>query len=110
MWPFPFFCIPNYRYGYGANHYCPNENTYKDKLEITNKNLGSSSDHGNQCTPLHRYKINSNNDISNNKNETSNSRPIYNDDLIILALLFFLYNEKVNDTYLFIALIMLLLN
>lgn len=32
------------------------------------------------------------------------------DDLIILGLLFFLYNEKVEDNYLFIVLILLLLN
>ena len=32
------------------------------------------------------------------------------DDLIILGLLFFLYNEKVDDTFLFIILILLLLS
>ena len=52
------------------------------------------------------------NDESNfesNKKTTSNSR-LYNDDLIIIGLLFLLYTEKVNDTYLFIALIMLLMS
>ncbi|MBP3255373.1 MAG: hypothetical protein J6M60_02650 [Clostridia bacterium] len=44
-----------------------------------------------------------------NKETTTNGR-LYNDDLIIIALLFFLYTEKVNDTYLFIALIMLLMS
>lgn len=43
------------------------------------------------------------------KETTINGR-LYNDDIIILALLFFLYTEKVNDTYLFIALFMLLLS
>ncbi len=35
---------------------------------------------------------------------------IYSDDLLLMGLLFFLYNEKVDDQYLFIALILLLLS
>ena len=48
--------------------------------------------------------------IKNNKKETTSTGRLYNDDLIIIGLLFFLYTEKVNDTYLFIALIMLLMS
>lgn len=35
---------------------------------------------------------------------------LYFDDLLILALLFFLYQEEVKDTYLYMALILLLLS
>lgn len=35
---------------------------------------------------------------------------LYFDDILILFLLFFLYNEGVRDYYLFIALILLLIN
>ena len=35
---------------------------------------------------------------------------LYNDDLLILSLLFFLYKENVKDQYLFFALILLLLS
>lgn len=35
---------------------------------------------------------------------------LYFDDLLIIALLFFLYQEDVKDTYLYIALILLLLS
>ena len=34
----------------------------------------------------------------------------YTDDLLILAILFFLYSQKVNDKFLYIALILLLIN
>ena len=35
---------------------------------------------------------------------------LHTDDLIILGLLFFLYQEKTNDIYLYIILLMLLFN
>ena len=33
----------------------------------------------------------------------------YTDDLLILAILFFLYSQKINDKFLYIALILLLI-
>ena len=35
---------------------------------------------------------------------------LYSDDLLLIGLLFFLYQEEVKDTYLYMALIMLLLS
>lgn len=35
---------------------------------------------------------------------------LHSDDVLLMGLLFFLYNEKVDDQYLFIALILLLLS
>ncbi len=34
----------------------------------------------------------------------------YSDDLLIITLLFFLYSQKVNDKFIYIALILLLIN
>lgn len=35
---------------------------------------------------------------------------LYFDDVLLLCIIFFLYNEKVNDPYLFFSLVLLLLN
>lgn len=35
---------------------------------------------------------------------------MHTDDLLILALLFFLYSQRVNDKYLFMALLLLLIS
>lgn len=35
---------------------------------------------------------------------------IYFDDILIICILFFLYNEDVNDPYLFLILVLLLMN
>ena len=65
---------------------------------------------------------NSNNDFNDNFEQNKNisngfeeffeifGLKLYFDDLLIIALLFFLYNEDVKDTYLYIALILLLLS
>lgn len=71
----------------------------------------------------HTYNINtsskSNNTNSNNYVSTPNNEDgffevfglkLHSDDLLIIGLLFFLYQEKVDDTYLYIALILLLLS
>ena len=91
----------------------------------------------NRYIPYNRYRINnvnnSNNIIKDNINEKkdiknntvdyteNNSKEkkdcfeifglkLYSDDILILCLIFFLYNEGVKDTELFIALILLLLS
>ena len=35
---------------------------------------------------------------------------LYTDDLLIIAILFLLYSQKVNDKFIYIALILLLIN
>ena len=101
------FSFQNNKYNYHSTPYVPNDipynyhqfNQYYKKFE----------------------KKDFDNNINTKKEQESNSCSSDNlfdffgiklasDDLIIIALLFFLYNEKVNDTYLFIALIMLLLS
>jgi len=49
------------------------------------------------------------NDFENNYIEIMGIK-LYFDDLLIICLLFFLYNEGVKDKYLFISLILLLLS
>lgn len=98
------------------------------------KNSGSSN--GNLKYSNMNYEKN-NNDFHNNinsshsnfnedtfkidKNENNNSEDyeqffeifgikLYFDDLLILALLFFLYKEEVKDSYLYIVLFLLLFN
>ncbi len=48
-------------------------------------------------------------DFENNYIELMGIR-LYFDDLLLIGLIFFLYNEEVKDTFLFIALILLLLS
>lgn len=49
------------------------------------------------------------NDFENNYIEIMGIK-LYFDDLLLICLIFFLYNEGVKDTYLFISLILLLLS
>ena len=99
--------IPFYRFDHFSTPYVPSQNAYN---------------HHQSNQYYNRPKENAlNNYINTKKEQESNScssdnlfdffgLKLASDDLIIIALLFFLYNEKVNDTYLFIALIMLLLS
>lgn len=60
----------------------------------------------------------SSNDSNINRDFDSNCTPIFNllgisiyfDDVLIVCILFFLYTEKVNDPFLFITLVLLLLS
>lgn len=49
------------------------------------------------------------NDFENNYIEIMGIK-LYFDDILLICLIFFLYNENVKDTYLFISLILLLLS
>ena len=92
---------------YSANAYIPknmSSNFYQNRMNYNNCNNNYNRE-----------------EIITKKEQEYNSRSsndmfdlfgikLATDDLIILALIFFLYNEKVDDIYLFIALILLLLN
>lgn len=49
------------------------------------------------------------NDFENNYIEIMGIK-LYFDDILLICLIFFLYNENVKDTYLFLSLILLLLS
>ena len=102
----PFF-FPNHKYNYSQIPYDPSQNPYTNHQFNHCYNNPKEDD-------LDSY-INTKKEQESNSCSSDNLFDFFglklaSDDLIIIALLFFLYNEKVNDTYLFIALIMLLLS
>ena len=123
MISFPFFRFPysNYRY---YNNYNPYYNK-NDALLVNNSNEDNSenSNTENKYTK-NQYKkksskYNSFGPINLNFSSFNNIEEplleilgikLYLDDIIILGLLFFLYNEGVKDDILFITLILLLLS
>ena len=87
----------------------------------TSSNKPYSSNYFTQNTAFNPSTSIELNNISNEKKSSENtesSEPffeilgikLYFDDIIIICILFFLYNEKVNDEGLFICLILLLLS
>ena len=100
MFNFPFMGYPyNYQYYKNYNNYIKNS---KQKIQKENS-------------------VTNSNKISNTVNQTQESNNeqavfsimginLYLDDLIILGVLFFLYQQKVHDEMLYIILILLLLS
>ena len=100
MFNFPFMGYPyNYQYYKNYNNYIKNS---KEKIQKENS-------------------VTNSNKISNTVNQTQESNKeqavfsimginLYLDDLIILGVLFFLYQQKVHDEMLYIILILLLLS
>lgn len=98
------------------NYYSQNANSssIRNKCYSPNfKNIG-----GNNFYYKNLGDKTSNCNNSNHKNsECSNDSPIFNilglnlffDDVLIICIIFFLYNENVNDPYLFFTLVLLLL-
>ena len=120
MHPYPFFGFPNFRRPY----YYPRPLLHKNVENCTASeekpcfpNVSTKKEQE-KCT----YSSHSTNDttcsINNSKNIIDDSEQCFEifglklhfDDLLIIALLFFLYQEDVKDTYLYIALILLLLS
>lgn len=122
MHPYPFSKFPNFRRPY--YYYYRKQPLHK---EIDSCNLTEEK----PCFPNASSKkgqeklSNSSNTAQNNNCSINNAQNIIDDneqcfeifglklhfdDLLIIALLFFLYQEDVKDTYLYIALILLLLS
>lgn len=122
MHPYPFFGTSYYRRPYPYYSYRrPSHNDSKNfdynegkpcfpsvssKQEQGNFGCSSNSSKNKDCKS---------NNIENSQSETEECFEILGlklhfDDLLIIALLFFLYQEEVKDTYLYIALILLLLS
>ena len=112
MFRFPFYSYPyNYQYYNYYNKY-PNTASYSKQKKDNKENI-IKQEENNRITNLNK--------ISNSINKTSffNSDQalfnilgikLYLDDLIILALLFFLYQENVKDEMLYIILFLLLIS
>ena len=87
------------------NPYFPSntQNVFKENFSVLNKNVENQK----KC-----------NDTNNTNSSSYKSEEIFNilglnlhfDDLLIICLLLFLYNEDVKDNYLYFALILLLLS
>ena len=76
---------------------------------------GSAQNVDNFCKNPQANVDNCNSNVTNNDEDEENFFEIlgiklYSDDILLLCLIFFLYKEGVQDEYLFIALIMLLLS
>ncbi len=104
MYGYPFFSFPRFRkyYSYGYN----NSYSFNGNLPNLPSNYNEKSIH--KVEVQDKYK----------KNEANNDAPLfevfglklYFDDVLIISLIFFLYQEGVQDQYLFTALILLLLS
>lgn len=131
MFGFPNYSFPLYRNYNRYNRYSlntpfitsnirrpfpPINHNYQEKTQeydSSNKNISSTN------LPENSSKIQDSKEkeAKNSKNEKCSDNEfleifgikLYFDDLMIISLLFFLYSEGVNDYYLFITLILLLL-
>lgn len=125
MYNYPFFSFPYFRrYPTNPAMYYNSYSTYQNKKQSLDKNKGRD----NNCNGSKEQQA---------QNKTSNPRSgfsfldsffnqsdrgedenyfdlfglkLYNDDLLLIGMIFFLYKEDVKDQYLFIALILLLLS
>ena len=131
--PYPFFGVPNFRrphpyYSYkipnNTNYYSHKNMQKPYSPNISDKKIEENIKYSSNNVQNKNFCINDVNisQNSSNSSNTSNSSDVsdecfeifglklYFDDLLIIALLFFLYQEDVKDTYLYIALILLLLS
>lgn len=126
MMPFsPYFGSPYYRRPQNHLHNLNSQNFYNQKKEPIPKDCSNNYSQYNNCTNTNNFNnINNNDNSFVNKHTISNCNTdsheyeefinifgfkLYFDDLLILALLFFLYKEEIKDESLYIALILLLL-
>ena len=108
MYGYPFFSFPRFRkyYPYGYNNSYYTSQAFNGNLHNLPSNYNEKA--------LHKEEQQSN----YKKNEATNDAPLfevfglklYFDDILIISLIFFLYQEGVQDQYLFTALILLLLS
>lgn len=94
-------------------------NSYENSNRVSNINSNRiSNSNPNTNSNRNANAIFSNPQNKDTKNSDNNYSPIFSilginiyfDDILIICLLFFLYNEKVEDYYLYFALILLLLS
>lgn len=130
---FPFYQYPYMNRYYSKNNVYSQENSYNKQVNIEannlNKDNNTESDNFNNFSSeqasKHNYEQNKSSRYSGfgpihfqNPFSMDSDEPIieilgislYLDDIIILGLLFFLYQEGVKDYMLYLALIMLLLS
>lgn len=132
---YPYFGFPNYRnyrrpYSYYSPYYNSHNSRFNSAKNVQNscspsdflgKKQGDSS-----CSSSNRVNTSKNDCVNDQKHEDCNvldddrgfsqecfeifGIKLHFDDLLIIALLFFLYQEDVKDEYLYISLVLLLLS
>ena len=121
MFGFPNYSFPLYRNYNRYNRYSLNTpfipTNMRKSVNITNMPPKEKSQTSNDSDKSSSIKDSEKQEDRNLKDEKSSQNEFFEifgiklffDDLIIISLLFFLYSEGVNDYYLFITLILLLL-
>ena len=117
---YPYFGLPNYMRYMNPSAY---KNIQQQKQEYIRNNSRAQPQNKNPyySTPYtQNNRQNSQASMNSPKKEKAKQQEspplfsffginLYYDDVLILCILFFLYNEKVNDPYLFFTLVLLLL-
>ena len=102
---FPPFKVPPFG---SFNHFAPPYNKYYNLKKEPNYN-NTYNNSINKETSLNSDKKKCNDSSDDDIFEIFGLK-LHSDDLLLIGLLFFLYQEDVKDTYLYIALILLLLS
>ena len=101
MYQYPFFGFPRRYYYYPHAHSSPN---------VQNSTPNKKSKEFSETSLTSAKKVLSSENKSNDVLFEILGIKLYFDDILLICLIFFLYNEGVQDEYLFIALILLLLS
>lgn len=125
MYNFPYFphFYPKSYYNYPQYNTknVENHTSVKKNIAYNNALNNSTYQNGNVKKDSHNHKINNSDDsIHDKKTKPKMSKDdtifeifgikLHYDDILLICLIFFLYNEGVKDEFLFIALILLLLS
>lgn len=116
MYNFPFFphFYPRPYYNYPQNNArnVNNSNSAKRNTAYNNANHHHNNEKGS-----HNHNISRQEDNMNHKTEKKDDIifevfgiKLHYDDILLICLIFFLYNEGIKDEFLFIALVLLLLS
>lgn len=119
----PYFGFPNfYRRNYYSNYY--NSHRLRNSSNTNSgSNISSSNSNFNASVSTNNNALVENNNKTEHSNKSFNKKnpdnsclfelfglKLYFDDILLVSLIYFLYNEGVKDEGLFIALILLLLS
>ena len=127
MYNYPFFNFPSFRrYTYRPTEryvsgYSPTQNNPQNNHNPQNYSRKINRNQNNASQNCKSYNNVNSNPISNTSDDKEGFKDrqelfdflgikLYFDDVLLICLIFFLYNEGVKDQYLFISLIMLLLS
>lgn len=113
IYNYPYFGFPNYM-NYYSNVNKKVVPAFQPKTTYTNY-YNKQNKQNKQTLNYNKPKINNNVNNSINNNDKT---PLFNlfgiqlyfDDILLICVIFFLYNEEIEDNYLLLALVLLLLS